>query len=150
MSVVDNDREYEQLAPLRCRTLPSLPPYSPGFGMVTPRGRPEMALSWVVCACSIFITWRLLEDSFWTQVLKSSMSRSWLGKWETVPAGCSSGLDFSSCGMDIPMESCLLSAHLHSKWSIYMDHLRPSLCYNRVIIFALGSWNLQLNSTFLK
>ena len=41
-------------------------------------------------------------------------------------------------------------AHLHSKWSIYMDHLRPSLCYNRVIIFALGSWNLQLNSTFLK
>ena len=40
--------------------------------------------------------------------------------------------------------------HLHSKWSIYMDHLRPSLCYNRVIIFALGSWNLQLNSTFLK
>ena len=44
----------------------------------------------------------------------------------------------------------LVVAHLHSKWSIYMDHLRPSLCYNRVIIFALGSWNLQLNSTFLK
>ena len=21
-------------------------------------------------------------------------------------------------------------SHLHSKWSIYMDHLRPTLCYN--------------------
>ena len=41
-------------------------------------------------------------------------------------------------------------AHLHSKWSIYMDHLRPTLCYNSNTRATIGSWSLQLNSTFVK
>ena len=45
----------------------------------------------------------------------------------------------------------LFTAHLHSKWSIYnMDHLRPTLCYNSNTRVRIGSWSLQLNSTFVR